>query len=49
MSSDSFKNVINRMFKKHIYLIYMYKPNLTLNKCLKTKPNIHQFLFMVFF
>ena len=31
MSSGSFKNVINMIFKNHMHLIYMYKEDLTLN------------------
>ena len=43
-SSDSFNNVINKMFTNHIYLIYMYKEDLALNNlqwliCHKTQPN----------
>ena len=48
MSSDSFKNFINRMFTNTIYLIYMHKEDLTLNnqqrlmcqKPIQTKPGI---------
>ena len=44
MSSGSFKNLINKMFAKYIYLIYMYKEDLVLNNlqwliCHKTNPN----------
>ena len=43
MSSDLFKDVINKMFTNHMYLIYMYNKDLALNKqqslvCHKTKP-----------
>ena len=31
MSSGSFTNVINKIFTNHIYLLYMYKPDLALN------------------
>ena len=31
MSSDSFKNVINKMYLEIIYLIYMYEKDLALN------------------
>ena len=44
MSSGSFKNVIYKMCLQIIYLIYMYKKDLTLNNpewlmCHKIKPN----------
>ena len=44
MSSGSFKNVINKMCLEIIYLIYLYKNDLTLNDlqwliCSKIKPS----------
>ena len=44
MSLGSFKNVINKMYLEIIYLIYMYKEDLTLNNlqwliCHKTQLN----------
>ena len=44
MSSDSFKNVINKMSLQIIYLIYMYKEDLALTNllwliCHKTQTN----------
>ena len=44
MSSGLFKNGIDKMCLKIIYLIYMYKEDLVLNNlqcliCHKTKPN----------
>ena len=44
MSLGSFKNIIEKMFTNHIYLIYMYTEDLTLNNllgliCHKTQPN----------
>ena len=44
ISLGSFKNVINKLFTNHIYLIYMYKEYLALNNlqwliCHKTQPN----------
>ena len=44
MSSNSFKNVINKMYLQIIYLIYLYKQHIALNNlqwliCNKTKPN----------
>ena len=48
MCSGSFKNVINKMCLKTIYLIYMYKKDFALNNlqwliCYKTKPNQTRF------
>ena len=44
ISTGSFKNVINKMFTTHMYLIYMYKEDMALNNlqcliCHKTQPN----------
>ena len=44
MSLGSFKNVFNKMFTNHIYLIDMYKQDLALNNLQwliyhKTQPN----------
>ena len=44
MSSGSFKNVINKIGLEIIYLLYMYKKNLTLNNLQwlifhQTQPN----------
>ena len=32
MSSGTFKNVTNKIFTNHIYLTFMYKEDLALNK-----------------
>ena len=42
MSADSFKNIINKIFTNHSYLIYMYKQDLALHNLqwlIVIKPN----------
>ena len=56
MSFGLFKNIINKnQFTNHIYLIYPYKEDLTLNNlqrliCRKTKPrHVLEYLVLVIF